>query len=125
VNHALAVAIGITVFTIGMLRDKGEVADAPIPVADPGFMATVANTSLAPGPGPKGWCGFREPSSRWAPIRRTSTETRSACSRPIYRVYVDGFWMDKTEVTNEQFAAFVAATGYVTVAERPPRLQRA
>jgi formylglycine-generating enzyme required for sulfatase activity len=35
-------------------------------------------------------------------------------------VYVDGFWMDKTEVTNEQFAKFVAATGYLTVAERWP-----
>ena len=26
-------------------------------------------------------------------------------SRPIHRVYVDGFWMDTTEVTNEQFAS--------------------
>jgi formylglycine-generating enzyme required for sulfatase activity len=42
-------------------------------------------------------------------------------SRPIHRVYVDGFWMDKTVVTNGQFAAFVKATGYVTVAERKPR----
>ena len=42
-------------------------------------------------------------------------------ARPIHRVHVDGFWMDRTEVTNVQFAAFVAATGYVTVAERPPR----
>ena len=44
-------------------------------------------------------------------------------SRPIHRVYVDGFWMDATEVTNEQFAAFVKATGYVTVAERTPRAE--
>src|SRR5262249_18788369 len=42
-------------------------------------------------------------------------------SRPIHRVYVDGFWMDRTVVTNQQFAAFVKATGYVTVAERRPR----
>ena len=42
-------------------------------------------------------------------------------SRPMHRVYVDGFWMDATEVTNEQFARFVKATGYVTVAERTPR----
>ena len=42
-------------------------------------------------------------------------------SRPIHRVYVDGFWMDRTEVTNAQFAAFVTETGYVTVAERTPR----
>jgi formylglycine-generating enzyme required for sulfatase activity len=41
-------------------------------------------------------------------------------SRPIHRVYVDAFWMDTTEVTNAQFAAFVKATGYVTVAERKP-----
>lgn len=39
---------------------------------------------------------------------------------PVHRVSVRGFWMDATEVTNAQFAAFVRATGYVTVAERPP-----
>ncbi len=31
-----------------------------------------------------------------------------ADARPIHRVVVDGFWMDKTDVTNEQFAKFVA-----------------
>ncbi|MBD0724762.1 sulfatase-modifying factor 1 [Flavobacterium sp. L1I52] len=41
-------------------------------------------------------------------------------ARPIHRVYVDGFWMDKTEVTNKEFAEFVKATGYVTVAEKKP-----
>ena len=41
-------------------------------------------------------------------------------SVPVHRVRVDGFWMDKTAVTNEQFATFVGATGYVTVAERAP-----
>lgn len=44
-------------------------------------------------------------------------------SRPIHRVFVDGFWMDTTEVTNEQFERFVRATGYVTVAERMPRAE--
>lgn len=38
---------------------------------------------------------------------------------PVHRVRVNGFFMDIAEVTNEQFAAFVAATGYKTVAERP------
>lgn len=38
---------------------------------------------------------------------------------PLRQVSVEGFWMDRTEVTNRDFAAFVAATGYVTVAERP------
>ncbi|HEY1380359.1 MAG TPA: formylglycine-generating enzyme family protein [Gemmataceae bacterium] len=40
--------------------------------------------------------------------------------RPRHKVYVDGFWMDRTEVTNAQFAKFVQATGYITVAERKP-----
>ena len=39
--------------------------------------------------------------------------------RPQHRAAVDGFWMDETAVTNAAFAAFVAATGHVTVAERP------
>ncbi len=43
-----------------------------------------------------------------------------ADARPIHRVRVDGFWMDRVEVTNDQFAAFIQATGYVTVAERTP-----
>jgi len=38
---------------------------------------------------------------------------------PVHTVRVDGFWMDATEVTNAQFARFVEATGYLTVAERP------
>ena len=44
-------------------------------------------------------------------------------SRPIHRVSVGAFWMDATEVTNEQFARFVEATGYVTVSERTPRAE--
>jgi formylglycine-generating enzyme required for sulfatase activity len=47
----------------------------------------------------------------------------TADSRPIHRVYVDGFWMDTTVVTNRQFAAFVKSTGYITVAERAPRAE--
>lgn len=43
-----------------------------------------------------------------------------ADARPVHRVEVDGFWMDRTDVTNAQFARFVAATGYVTIAERRP-----
>jgi formylglycine-generating enzyme len=39
--------------------------------------------------------------------------------RPAHRVHVDGFWIDQTEVTNNQFQAFVVDTGYITTAERP------
>jgi formylglycine-generating enzyme required for sulfatase activity len=37
---------------------------------------------------------------------------------PVRRTHVDGFWMDRTEVSNDEFSAFVQATGYVTLAER-------
>jgi formylglycine-generating enzyme required for sulfatase activity len=37
---------------------------------------------------------------------------------PPHPVTVQGFWMDRTEVTNRDFSEFVAATAYVTVAER-------
>lgn len=43
--------------------------------------------------------------------------------RPVHTVRVNDFWMDETEVTNEQFAEFVAATGYITTAEKTPKLE--
>ncbi len=45
-----------------------------------------------------------------------------ADEHPAHRVRVAAFYMDATEVTNAQFAAFVQATGYVTTAERVPDL---
>src|SRR5262245_30423259 len=43
--------------------------------------------------------------------------------RPAHRVTVDGFWMDRAPVTNEQFARFVEATGHVTFAEITPKAE--
>src|SRR5213083_751369 len=72
--------------------------------------ARLPSSTAAPGPIPGGmvwvpsgefWMGSDEPNFRDA--------------LPWHRVYVDGFWMDKTEVTNEEFTRFVTATGYVTV----------
>jgi sulfatase modifying factor 1 len=60
--------------------------------------------------------GAQDPPDR-SSVGMSATED----SRPIHRVYVDGFWMDRTDVTNQQFAEFVQATGYITVAERKPR----
>ena len=39
---------------------------------------------------------------------------------PSRRVKVDSFWIDAAPVTNREFAAFVEATGYVTLAEIAP-----
>jgi formylglycine-generating enzyme required for sulfatase activity len=43
--------------------------------------------------------------------------------RPAHRVTVDGFWMDRTPVTNERFGVFVERTGHVTFAEIPPKAE--
>ena len=40
--------------------------------------------------------------------------------RPVRQVEVDGLWMDDHPVTVAEFRRFVTATGYVTLAERPP-----
>src|SRR5215211_8444924 len=42
---------------------------------------------------------------------------------PVHRVTVDGFWIDRTPVTNRDFRKFVNETGYVTVAEIKPDTQ--
>lgn len=42
---------------------------------------------------------------------------------PVRRVSVDGFWMAKYLVSNRQFQEFVEATGYVTLAEKPPKAE--
>jgi formylglycine-generating enzyme required for sulfatase activity len=72
------------------------------------------NPSSPPGPAPEGMV--------WVPGGEfwMGSDDGPADERPRHKVYVDGFWMDQTEVTNAQFAKFVAATGYKTVAERPP-----
>jgi sulfatase modifying factor 1 len=50
---------------------------------------------------------------------RMGSEQHYAEERPVHQVSVDGFSMDATAVTNRQFTAFVDATRYRTVAERP------
>ncbi len=40
--------------------------------------------------------------------------------RPVHRVAVDSFWIDRYPVTNAVFSEFVKATGYVTAAEIAP-----
>jgi len=103
----------------------------PVPAsADSAFGETMVNKAAAPAPAPAGMV--------WIPggefTMGSIDPTRCVCSggsggdamgdaRPLHRVYVDGFWMDRTEVTNEEFARFVQATGYVTIAEQKPRAE--
>jgi len=76
------------------------------------------NTRTPPGPAPG-----RNGVGSGRRILDGADDSHMQDTKPWHRVYVDGFWMDKTEVTNEQFARFVKATGYITVAETKPRLE--
>ena len=104
-------------------RETATVATNAAKMA-PDFQPTTENKEPAPAAAPEGmvWIPGGEfsmgaqKSESLNPVGMQATED----SRPIHRVYVDGFWMDKTDVTNAEFAKFVKATKYVTVAERKP-----
>src|SRR6266542_1723372 len=108
-------AIGVLGAIAGNWMASAGDSTAIVPSASPASTPALSNKTAAPGPAPEGmvwipggefWMGSDEPDFKDA--------------RPWHRAYVDGFWMDKTEVTNEQFEKFVKATGYVTIAERTP-----
>src|SRR5215469_1355920 len=78
------------------------------------FDPTISNLGPAPTPAISGmvWIPGGEFSMGAAdpPATDGGAMHGSADARPIHRVYVDGFWMDRTDVTNDQFAEFVSAT---------------
>jgi formylglycine-generating enzyme required for sulfatase activity len=91
------------------------------------FGPTIANTDKAPESTPDGmvWIPGGEFSmgAQVEPHANDVGMQATEDSRPVHRVHVDGFWMDQTTVTNDEFVKFVRATGYVTVAERIPTAQ--
>ena len=62
------------------------------------------------------------PNMIWIPAGtfRMGSDKHYAEEAPVHRVTLDGFWMDRTAVTNRQFKEFVRATGHVTTAETVP-----
>jgi formylglycine-generating enzyme len=88
------------------------------------FLPTIANKSAASGSAPEGMVWI--PGGEFSMGSTVSGDAfccmqgANADAQPVHRVYVDGFWMDSTEVTNEQFEKFVDATNYITLAERTP-----
>jgi formylglycine-generating enzyme len=89
-----------------------------------GFGPTVPNKEAPPSAAPNGmvWIPGGEFSmgAKDLPGMNMVGMQATKDSRPVHRVYVDGFFMDKTDITNAQFAEFVKATGYVTIAEKNP-----
>jgi formylglycine-generating enzyme required for sulfatase activity len=112
---------------VWVLRAPTSTERPPPAAAVAAFAPTIPNRVSAPTPAPPGMVWI--PGGEFSMGSDASSDalcqvpgvTRDA--QPIHRVAVDPFWMDATEVTNDQFAAFVKATGHVTVAERRPTRQ--
>jgi len=121
----LAWAAGLAAIVFLALRFKPlvihEVETTPVSSAS---LPTAENTSAPRTPAPEGmvWIPGGEFSMGCDAAAESlcAVEGVTADTQPVHRVSVDGFWMDATEVTNEQFARFVSATGYRTIAERTP-----
>jgi len=93
-------------------RLLGTLAGATMPDTIP---MTTDRPDAVPGPAP-------HPDMMWIPggTFRMGSEDHYPEERPVHRVSVDGFWIDRAPVTNAEFERFVAATGHVTFAEIPP-----
>jgi len=61
----------------------------------------------------------------WIPggVAIMGSDTGPPDETPPHPIAIDGFWMDATEVTNQQFQKFTDATNYVTLPERKPELR--
>ncbi|MBI4860010.1 MAG: formylglycine-generating enzyme family protein [Candidatus Riflebacteria bacterium] len=70
--------------------------------------------ATAPGAGPDDEEMALIPAGEFA----MGSEDGTGDERPVHRVYVDAFYLDKHEVTNRRFSRFVEATGYRTEAEQ-------
>jgi sulfatase modifying factor 1 len=62
------------------------------------------------------------PTMAWIPggTFRMGSDDHYPEEAPAHTVSVSGFWIDRSTVTNREFARFVARTGYVTLAEQSP-----
>ena len=129
IKAAKFILIAVLFFAIGIAGwklQKDSKTEAPPPQFEV-FQETIPNKASPPGPAPDGmvWIpGGRFSMGAANPYGNDRNDVGMQAthdSRPIHPVYVDGFWMDKTEVTNKQFARFIEETGYITVAERKPR----
>ena len=74
--------------------------------------------------GPSASAGSPYPGMVFVPAGRFTMGSDAAFPEegPASPQSVSGFWIDRTEVTNAEFAAFVGATGYRTLAERGVRV---
>ncbi len=98
------------------IRGSGELRRTVQPTSSADSSTTAANAAIevdrrtrkaAPGPAPEGMV--------WVPggtFWMGADDASMPDAKPVHEVTVSGFWMDRTEVTNRQFARFVKETAY-------------
>lgn len=93
--------------------------------AGAGYAAWMAGTApsgpaiILPGDGVSGPMGMvHVPGGEF--LMGSDSKLAQPNERPAHKVRVHGFWMDQHHVTNAEFRKFVAATGYITTAEKTP-----
>ncbi len=110
----LGTAAGLVgIYTVARKKQQYRIPEGELPAAtNAATTAASAAPALTNGmvwiPAGKFWMG---------------SEDGQADERPPHEVTLNGFWMDRTEVTNEEFERFAKATGYITIAERKPRAE--
>ena len=125
---AATVAPTATPAPVVVLTATSHPTNTPIPATPTTMPSTDTPTPSAP-PGmvyvPAGEFTMGSTDAEVDSALALCNEYRSDCKRswfedeqPVHTVYLDTFYIDKTEVTNDEFQRFVQATGYRTQAEK-------
>jgi formylglycine-generating enzyme required for sulfatase activity len=112
--NALPGRVAVVLVLLGAAGCAPDTPPSDAKPAAPPPVTVGVNASQPPGPAPDGMV--------WIPggtYWMGCDNCNMPDALPLHAVKVNGFWMDRTPVTNAQFAKFVAETKYVTVAERP------
>lgn len=109
----IAIAAAVWAASTPPDRGPGQGAVSSAPLGDMGLCTDYGGL-------PVGWRD--KPHAGMVHIRGGTFQLGSkrgyAGERPLVSTKIESFWIDRTEVTNAQFATFIEATGYVTTAER-------
>lgn len=100
--------VAISLAVIGLAACNETPPEAPSPMTSAADLATTRTCPAPPG----------EPVSIPGGTFSMGEDKVYAEEGPARETTVDGFWIDPHEVTNRQFAAFVKATGHVTIAQQ-------
>ena len=141
ISDILQLLVFITTINFNISSQAATASD-PVPLGNEGeakksTLGSVATTTDKQNPSDPAACNCQKIPSRF--VSKTQTDNEGMVKIPTgifmmggddkqakidelpkHQVHIDSFWLDATQVTNEQFRTFVKATGYVTEAGKKP-----